>query len=176
MNVTWGDYQPFDPGVSRPLHEVSRREARIAIQRLMTDKAERKAQLERLLERNGLVLSSDDAGLQELNDWFRSEVEGDPSTGRLRSLWYAVVNDLALFLGDVIVDRSPGLNWCMFDKGARDVAFQRHVIMGFSGVANPKYNVDVDRLVATYGHRVVAGEGVESDAFVAWVAAALAKA
>lgn len=68
------------------------------------------------------------------------------------------------------------LKWVMFDKGSRDIAFQRHVIMGFSGVANPKYNVDIDRLVATYGHRILAGEHVETEAFAAWIAAAASKA
>lgn len=176
MSVDWGGYGPFDPGVTRPLHEVTKREARKAFQRLMTAKAERIAELERLLERNGVVLRSDDGGLHALNDWFRNEVEGEAATGRLRPLWYAVVDDLALFLGDVIIERNPGLKWVMFDKGVRDIAFQRHVIMGFSAVANPKYNVDVDRLLATYGHRIIAGEQVEADAFVAWVAAAATKA
>jgi filamentous hemagglutinin len=31
--------------------------------------------------------------------------------------------------------------------------------MGFSEVANPKYNLDIDRAVATYGHRIVASRG-----------------
>ena len=39
MSVDWADYVPFDPGVDRPLHEVSRREARAAFQRLMAFKA-----------------------------------------------------------------------------------------------------------------------------------------
>ncbi|TDO55247.1 hypothetical protein EV651_115211 [Kribbella sp. VKM Ac-2571] len=176
MSVNWGDYSPFDPGVTRPLHEVTRREARAAFMRLMDAKHERISELRRLLEGNGVVLASDDAGLQLANDWFRREVEGVPETGRLRNLWYAVVNDLALFLGDVMIERSPNLQWAMFDKGVRDAAFQRHVIMGFKGVANPKYNLDIDRLLATYGHQIVAGESVETDAFVSWVAAAIGKA
>jgi hypothetical protein len=43
--------------------------------------------------------------------------------------------------------------------GKKDVACQRHVIMGFSQVANPKYNLDLERRVAAYGHRIVAGRG-----------------
>ncbi len=31
--------------------------------------------------------------------------------------------------------------------------------MGFSKVPNPKYNLDLDRRVATYGHRIVASRG-----------------
>lgn len=176
MSVDWGDYSPFEPGVSRPLHEVSRREAREAFRRLMKAKDDRVAELRRLLERNGVALAPDDAGLRLVNDWFRREVDGVAETGRLRNLWYAVVNDLALFLGEVMIERTPNLQWVMFDKGVRDVAFQRHVIMGFTDVANPNYNVDIDLLLASYGHRIVAGEPVETDPFVAWVAAAIDKA
>ncbi|SDJ96126.1 hypothetical protein SAMN05428985_10225 [Nocardioides sp. YR527] len=175
MSVNWGGYAPFDPGVTRPLHEATKREARSAFQRLMAAKDERVAVLRQLLERNGVALSSEGDGLHALNNWFRSEVEG--ATGRLLPIWYGVVNDLALFLGDAIVATSPeNLKWVMFDKGSRDIAFQRHVIMGFSGVANPKYNVDIDRLVATYGHRIIAGEQVATEAFATWIAAAASKA
>ncbi len=173
MSVVWGDYEPFRPGIARPLHELARREARAAFQRLMTAKAERIDELRELMKRNGILLSADDEGLQNLNDWFRAEVEGNPVTGRLHPHWYAVVNDMALYLGDVIIERGSGLAWVMFDKGTRDLAYQRHVIMGFSGVANPKYNFDIDHLLATYAHRIVAGDPVESDAFVTWVASAV---
>lgn len=176
MSMEWGEYSPFDPGITQPLHEVSKNEARAAFKRLMAAKPERVAELRRLLDANGVALTSDDAGLQSLNDWFREEVEGDPATGRLRNMWYSIVNDTALFLGDVMIERAPNLAWVMFDKGARDAAFQHHVIMGFTGVANPKYNVDVDLLLATYGHRIIGGQAVEADAFVSWVRAAVAKA
>lgn len=169
MSVVWDDYAPLSPGVSRPLHEVSKREARAAFQRLMEAKDERILALRNLLEVNGITLSSSDDGIQVVNDWFRMEVEGDKEKGGLVSYWYGVVNDLALFLGDVIIERAPSLGWFMFDKGSRDVSFQRHVIMGFTGVSNPKYNVDIDLLLATYAHRIVANEKVEVDAFVVWV-------
>lgn len=176
MTVVWGDYSPFDPGVSRPLHEVTRREARAAFDRLMSAKDDRITELRQLLRLNGIDLASTEGSLQQLNDWFRAEVEGDPATGRLRSIWYAVVNDLALYLGDVMIERSPNLEWVFFDKGAKNDAFQRHVIMGFSKVPNPKYNTDIDLLLATYGHRIIRGYDVEADAFVAWVTSAQADA
>jgi hypothetical protein len=69
----WGDYSPFDPGVSKPLHEVTRREARAAFGRLVAAKDDRVSELRRLLERNGVALTADDAGLQVVNDWFRQE-------------------------------------------------------------------------------------------------------
>lgn len=44
-------------------------------------------------------------------------------------------------------------------KRKKEVAHHRHVIMGFSLVPNPKYNMDIDRLVANYAHRIVASRG-----------------
>ena len=173
MSVDWADYVPFDPGVDRPLHEVSRREARAAFQRLMAFKAARIDVVRQLLERNGVTLGSTDTQLQSLNDWFRAEVKGDLTTGRLLPLWYAVINDVALFLGDVIIERSPGLTWVMHDKARGDLSYQRHVLVGFSRVPNPRYHVDIDWLLATYGHRVVARSGVDREAFVSWVDAAV---
>lgn len=36
---------------------------------------------------------------------------------RLRNVWYAVVNDIALFLGDTVVSRAPTLRWDLFLAG-----------------------------------------------------------
>jgi hypothetical protein len=176
MTVDWDGYSPYIPEFPvepRPLHEAPRREARAAFKQLMAAKDERIAELGRLLRRNGIELRSSDEGLQEVNDWFRTEVESDPQNpGRLRPLWYAVVNDLALYLGDVCIDRCPNLEWVMFTQGAKAAAYQRHVIMGFKGVSNPRYNFDVDLNLATYGHRIIGGQDVEPDAFVRWVSSA----
>jgi hypothetical protein len=64
----------------------------------------------------------------------------------------------------------------MYDKGKRHLSYQRHVLMGFSRVPNPRYNVDIDLLLATYGHRVVSRLGVDREAFVGWVESAVQKA
>lgn len=169
MSVDWGSYTAFRPGVDRPLGELPRREARAAFHRLMEAKADRISNLRTLLALNGVELSSDDAGLQQLDDWFQATVQGDVASGRLLSIWYGVVNDVALFLGDVMVERSPNLKWVMFDMASRGTALHRHVIMGFSRVENPKYNVDIDWLVAVHGHRIIAGLSVDPNKFVAAV-------
>ncbi|WP_405056849.1 hypothetical protein OG474_29430 [Kribbella sp. NBC_01505] len=169
MTVSWNGYTPFDPGVEQPLHQVSKREARAAFKLLMAAKAGRIEELRELLQINGVVLSSDDDGLQRINDWFCAEVEGNAETLRLEGIWYSVVNDLALFLGDVLIERCPGLHWVMFDKGARDVSYQRHVIMGFTKVPNPKFNFDVDLMLAAYGHQIISAQEVQANTFVTWI-------
>jgi len=92
------------------------------------------------------------------------------------SIWYAVVNDIALFLGDTMIERCPNLAWVMFDKGKKDISFQRHVIMGFSKVPNPKYNVDVDLIIGMYGHRIVGEKDDDAERFVGMVREAQADA
>jgi hypothetical protein len=73
--------------------------------------------------------------------------------GRMRPEWHGVVRDLGLFIGETIIGRSDGqLHWAFFEKGRRDVAFQRHVLMGFSRAANPKYNVNPEAIVGMLAH------------------------
>lgn len=160
VTMDWDGYEIYDPKVAGPLSTLPRAEARGAFDRLMSEKRARIEMLGRLLKANGVELRSSDIGVQELNDWFITNVEADPtSPGRLLPDWYSVVNDVALFLGDVMIERSPGLNWAFFTGGRRDVAYQRHVIMGFRGLPNPRFNIDIDRNVATYAHRIVASRG-----------------
>jgi hypothetical protein len=160
MSIDWNGYEIYDPGVVGPLSTVSRTEARRAYERLMQAKPARMEMLRRLLKANGVELASSDAAIQDLNDWFYANVEPDPvKPGRLLPDWYSVVNDVALFLGDVLIERHPNLSWTFYTAGKRNVSYQRHVIVGFSQVPNQKYNIDFDRMVATYGHRIVALRG-----------------
>jgi hypothetical protein len=169
VTLNWDDYESFDPGVWGPWSELPRRAARAVFQKLMHEKPRRIDALRRLLSANGLELSDDDAGIQELNDWFVKHVEADPGKpGRLRPIWYAVVNDIALFLGDVMISRYPGLRWEFFTRGKKDIGYQRNVIMGFTKVQDPKYYVDIGRLVAGHGHDIVKGLPVRRGEFLHW--------
>jgi len=160
VTIAWGDYEIYNPGVSGPLNTLSRREARQAFDMLMRARPQRTEMLRCLLAANGLVLTNANTAIQDLNDWFRANVEADPDEpGRLIPGWYSVVNDIALFLGDVMIERCPGLHWEFYTWGSKNAAYQRHVIMGFSRVPNPKYNIDIDAAVAAYGHRIVASRG-----------------
>ncbi len=161
MNINWNGYEIYDPGVSALRGTLPRTEARQAYERLMQAKPARIEMLRRLLGANGVELDSSDAAIQDLNDWFYANVEPDPDNpGRLLPDWYSVANDIALFLGDVMIQRHPNLHWEFFTWGKKNVAYQRHVIMGFS-TEDPKFktNIDIGRSVATYGHRIVGLRG-----------------
>jgi hypothetical protein len=111
VRVDWDGYEPYDPGVRGPLHELPRAAARAAFHRLMDSRRERRTALARLLEANGLRLDQSDGGLQALDNWFKKSVEPDPEKepGTLMPIWYSVVNDMALYLGDTIIERAPAL-------------------------------------------------------------------
>ncbi|MGW4400236.1 hypothetical protein ACWEHA_33510 [Amycolatopsis nivea] len=164
--MNWDGYEPYVPPYAQPHAELTKRQARESYERLMEAVPDRVEQLRNLLLCNGIELGDGDESVQELNDWFRVNVEPNPDNPeRLRNLWCAVANDVAVFLGSLVVARNPSLHWALFTGGKRDVAFHKHVVMGFSKVANPKYNLDIDRVVATYAYRIIEGQDVETDYF-----------
>jgi hypothetical protein len=156
-SIEWGDYIGFDPGVDRPLHEVSRAEAREYFERFMTERPARQEALRRLLEVNGVRLEEGDAGLDTLNDWFTEHVEGDRETMRLDSWWYVVARDIGIWVGEELIRRAPKLEWRLFTGGKTDESYQRPVVMGFD-VPNKNYNVDPELLVVGLGERALEGD------------------
>jgi hypothetical protein len=171
MSVDWDGYDVYQPGPGKPPREQSRSEARREFEKLMADKDGRIDELRRLLAADGVQLAETDAGLRDLQLWLAREIEPSPEDpGAPRNLWFSVLNDVALFLGDVMIKRAPGLEWRLFERGGkRNTAFHQPVIMGFD-VPSPDYNVDLRGALSTYAHRVVAGisEGDE-DLFVRMV-------
>lgn len=204
--VDWSGYQPYDYRVAAPLSELPRAEARRAYDHLMASKPARIAMLGGLVAANGTSLDGfSDKAIQHLNDWFYRNVEPDPEQpGRLLPEWYSVVVDIALFLGDALIERHPHLHWEFFTWGRRNLAYQQPVIMGFRH-EDPKHhtNIDLEPRVAAYGHRIVRSRGsvpagrsvqlkgstfdldallagqrkaeVETDAFVRWLAQVAAR-
>ncbi|NTW40638.1 MAG: hypothetical protein HGA44_12250 [Cellulomonadaceae bacterium] len=161
MTTQWNGYRPYEADNVRPPSQLPRAEARLVFERCMETKSERMEMLRRLLANSGRVLGTSDAAVQELNDWFLANVEADPGQpGRLAAGWYSVVHDVALFLGEVMIERHPNLRWAFFTWGKSSVAFQRHVIMGL-GTEDPKLHthIDVDRMVSGYAYRAIAAHG-----------------
>jgi hypothetical protein len=161
MSIDWDGYEIYHPGVTAPVNTLPRAEARQAFTRRMQAKPARVDMLRRLLKANGIELGSGDAAIQDLNDWFQTNVEPDPEhPGRLLPEWYSIVHDIALFLGDVLIERYPNLRWEFFTWGKKNVSYQQHVIMGFS-TEDPKFktNIDIEGQLAGYAHRIVASRG-----------------
>jgi hypothetical protein len=168
--VDWTDYELFAPGVHAPLRKIPRPEAMAAYKHLMESKPHRLDSLRGLLATDGVELASDDVSIQRINEWFRANVEEDPQhPGWLLPKWYSVVNDLGLFLGDVMIERNPQLRWEFYRGAPSDLNYQNPVIMGSSDVQGFDGCVNVDQLLAMYGHRLVAGEEDPPDEFLRWI-------
>jgi hypothetical protein len=132
----------------------------------MEQKPERKRQLQLLTAQNGLELGTDNESVQRLDDWFRASVEEDPDHPRSPLPdWFSVSIDIALFVGDIAIERNPGLYWEFFTWGKTNVAYQNAVVMGF-GVPGVKYNIDPEGRVASYAYRIVRGNANRTDVFV----------
>jgi hypothetical protein len=86
-----------------------------------------------------------------------------------------VVNDIALLLGDRIVEQSgQTLRWELSKRDKRSVSYHRPVIVGFD-VKNPNYSLDLDLLIGMYGHRVIQGQPSDPDFFQSLVTSAVAR-
>jgi hypothetical protein len=170
--ITWGDYVGFDPGVDRPLDEVTRAEAREYFDRFIRATRERPDVLRGFLAVNGVTLEPEEAALDQLNAFYVDHVTGDPLRERLDPQWYVVARDIGIWVGNFLIARADHLEWRLFTGGKTDVAYQRPVIMGFD-VPNKKYNVDPELDVVGLGVRAVQGEP-DYEYLRSWVAHALA--
>lgn len=164
--MNWDNYEIYDPGLDVAREDAPRRVAEAAFARLMNHKEKRIRILLDLVARNGASVDESDAGIARLETWFRQNVEECSAAGILEPLWYSVINDIALFLGETIIDRNRTLSWCLSVRGgASSIHYQRPVIQGFTGSADPHLCVDPDLDVASYAHALIEGDCPTSGAF-----------
>lgn len=170
MTVDWEDYRPDWPPFEGSLRLLARREARISYEHFLGERSNRIDQLKGLLTRNGLYLPTDEASLQVANEWFDANVErSEKNPEQLENLWYSLVHDFSVLIGEIIITRHPGLHWELFLWGKRDLSFQSPVIMGFKNLANPRVNVNLTAALVTHAHRVAHGLPEDPNYFVALV-------
>jgi hypothetical protein len=177
VGVGWGEWEPFADAVGQQLDEAERAGARRSFDALMAARSERRQQLGALLARSGITVTTQDPGLQALDDWYQSNVEALP-TGTHPTI-STLVRDRpghrALPSG-TRSSSAPNIEWRLFTHGRKDVSYQRPVLMGFSGVPNPRYNVDPETLVGIHGHRLSADLEEPGDLFLQVVRRATANA
>jgi hypothetical protein len=173
VTVDWSGYEPYVPPYWGPSAGLTRSQARESFDHLMAARFERIEQLRRLTATSGLRLGDSDTDIQALDDWFCANVEPNPDqSDRLRNLWYAVVNDIALHLGEVLIGRCPHLHWELFVGGKTNVNYHCPVVTGFTRVQNSKYHVEFDLTIGRYGVWVISQEQAVPDQFLKMVKSA----
>jgi hypothetical protein len=162
--MEWGAYRAYVPKVQGELRHVSRRDAMEEFEHAMASKESRIAALGALLAENEIRIGESNEDLDVIDTWFGKCVEGNPKSGppmRLRNVWYAVAYDIGLFLGDLVIKRSPGLEWRAYLPKSKtmkaSLSFQNPVVQGFKRVSSPEYFIDPFIMVGSYGGALVNG-------------------
>lgn len=183
----WRRYSATEGGVDALLSSLDATRAAIALERLLGSRQTRVAALDQLV---GLGVSDRFAGpnrLQRTNHWLIRHVSTADQEGRLAPLWYRVVNDVALLLGEELIDRSQGrIRWAYTaiassdSKGVRtepNLAILDGEPLGLTvNVPTDRsqgYHLPLDRLVAQYAEAVVMGHRVDPDYFLGLVLTAI---
>lgn len=175
----WGAYQRHGSGVERLLSELSPIRALVALERLLVGREERLAALRSLLAAYDIRLEGSDESIRRMNQWFVRQVEGDRTQRRLDPAWYSVVNDVALYLGQLLVARTRTLRWLfdvengalqypaagLVDRGGRTYVHPG-LIIAFPVGHDRLYRLPLDELIASYGHAVLCGQHVDPDYFL----------
>ncbi|WP_148281461.1 hypothetical protein [Tsukamurella sp. 1534] len=166
-SVNWGDYEEYTViSPTRP-EDDTRDGARAQYENWLAQKPQRKQQFRKLLELNGIPTGTDDASIQAVNDWFIANVEGHnppipEAPGMLSSRWYSVVIDIAIYLGDIIIDRYPNLYWQFFTPDDENYfGYQKPVIRGFTNHGKglmKNYVFDLAGAKGGLGHAIVSGD------------------
>lgn len=156
------NYEIFDPGVDKPLSEVTRAEAEQHFQLHLASLKERLDELKKLVEASRIQLDYSDASLDRLDEWFPSVVE----EFGIEESWptpetFSLCNDLAVYLGEHLRRHGRNLEWRMQTGNKRDMAYQRPVIGGFSQTKDSFYCVDFDDMLCRYAVRLAEGGGRE---------------
>lgn len=163
--VDWSTYQNRGTVVLDP-SSLSRSDARRAYNEWIESKPYRIDLLCRFLARNGVVLGTSDASVQELNNWYVEHVTSKAllrpdDSWVLADRWYSVSDDIAAFLGDLMVERNPGLYWNLFTPSSkRSFSYHQPVIKGYtlgSHVVDDDLCVSPRAIVVAVGHNVVLG-------------------
>jgi len=159
-------YTVFDPGVSAPLHTLSRSEAEAHFDLFVGSIDERIKILQKLVG-DRLLLDFTRVSLVKLDVWYPKAVEPDEryqDEGRPSPETFSIANDLSMYIGETIIRNTSGLSWQLLIHHQKNVSYHRPVIMGWN-VPNQEYNVDFDLLLGQYAFRLVQGGTREENLF-----------
>ncbi len=168
-------YEVYDPGVEGPWRDLARAAARAAFARLMAAKAARLEQLADVLRRSGIRLPPPsevtDQELGKLESWLVEGIGNDPDSGdgELATVWYSIISDLALYIGDVMISRAENLSWVLHTAAKKSNSYQESVISGFQAAPNPKFFLNPGFLLVGLARKVAREEPVEEGNVANWV-------
>ncbi len=157
----WTEYELYETGVSVPLKQLPRREAKRVFEQYVDTREERVERLARLARGCGVELGVTDEAIQRLNDWFRAHIEPHPDVpGEIDAKWRSIVHDVTMYLAEVLFERYPNLHWELDVWGKQFITYHQPVIKGFS-TSSPRstFGYDFERLILGHAYRVIHARG-----------------
>lgn len=130
------------------LRAAPREDAAAVFDLLHGARADRAAALTALAARHGVALDSDDAE-RALGAWLVDVAAAAGPDAIGTAAWNGLAVDVTLWLGERIIAASGGaLRWELYTAHKKATGYQRAVLVGFAGVDDPRYYVDVAHFVA----------------------------
>jgi hypothetical protein len=169
------DYKIFNPEVEKPLHELSRKEAKEHFRLFNSKIEERLNELSKLISNHGIKLDYTRVSLFRLGEWLdkniieNSKIKGEPS-----SYTFSICNDISMYLSESIIRKSAKTKWVLNTIKESDISYHRPVLMGFN-VRNKNYNIDFDLLLCQYAFRILEGNSFETELLVDMYDSAISK-
>ena len=131
---------------------MPRSQARLEFNEVVAARHQRINELKRLLSHSGITLD-DDPELQRIIDWFVEMMSPIDHTNVLDETSLSVTQDIALLLGELAIDRHPGVCWDFFIWGKRNISYQSPVLMCFTG-EEAKWHGNLDLFRVVHGYEV----------------------
>ncbi|MBK9031155.1 MAG: hypothetical protein IPL61_07435 [Myxococcales bacterium] len=143
-------WEPLTVPVAGDLRDASREQAAAAFAALHDARAQRIAALTALAARHDVALAGDDAA-ERLGAWLVTAAAAAGPEAIGGAVWTGLAADVTLWLGERVIAASGGaLRWDLYTAHKKATGYQRAVLVGFAGVDDPRYYVDLAHFVASW--------------------------
>jgi hypothetical protein len=164
LEVPWtGELRDADPTAARAVFEA-----------LMSARPLRLAGFEALAARHGVDLAAADA-TDRVGAWLveAAGAAGPAAVGT--PTWTGLAADAALWLGERVI-AATGVRWELYTAHKKATGYQRAVLVGFAGVDDPRYYVDIAHFVGRWVELALRRRAARPDFLTTIAASALADA
>lgn len=155
------DYTCFNPKVTKPRYLLERKEARQAYDLYIDSIPERIDILNKLLIEYGCEKLQGADSLEDIHSIYYNTCSKNTPRENLTALELSIASDLGMFMGNLAIKNCDTLFWKLHTFGKTDFHYQSPVIMGFKNTKIPKYSINFEFVINSYGHRIISGKPKE---------------
>ncbi len=149
-SIDFAGWQPLAIPLSGEARDATRDDAARAYAALVDAKDARVRALTALAAQHGVDLGAADA-CERLGAWLVAAAAAVGPDAIGTAAWSGLAIDATLWLGERLIAASDGaLRWELYTAHKKATGYQRAVLVGFRGVDDPRYYVDLAHFVASW--------------------------